>query len=87
MLSKDANAATYLVDRHLAEGRGAKIAYHEAETGRSLTYQQMADGAALNAGALAQAAGQAAQGALTACGSGPRGSGRGPRWRSPTRAA
>jgi 4-hydroxybenzoate-CoA ligase len=55
MLSKDANAATYLVDRHLAEGRGAKIAYHEAETGRSLTYQQMADGAALNAGALAQA--------------------------------
>lgn len=55
MLSVDHNAATYFVDRHLDEGRGEKIAYTEAETGRILSYSQMADGAALNAGALAQA--------------------------------
>ena len=55
MLSIDHNAATYFVDRHLDEGRGDKIAYTEAESGRTLSYAQMADGAALNAGAFAQA--------------------------------
>ncbi len=56
MLSKDANAATYFVDRHLAEGRGDKVAYTEAESGRTLTYAQMAEGADAMAGALARAA-------------------------------
>ncbi len=56
MLSKDANAATYFVDRHLAEGRGDKIAYREAESGRTLTYAEMAEGADVMAGALARAA-------------------------------
>ena len=55
MLSIDANAASYFVDRHPKEGRGDKVAYVEAETGRTLTYAQMADGAALNAGALTRA--------------------------------
>lgn len=55
MLSKNDNAASYFVDRHLAEGRGDKIAYREAETGRTLSYQQMADGAEVMAGALARA--------------------------------
>ena len=55
MLSTQANAAAYFVDRHLDAGRGAKTAYLEAESGRTLTFAQMADGAALNAGALAQA--------------------------------
>ena len=55
MLSIDHNAATYFVDRHLDEGRGDKIAYTEAESGRTLSYAQLADGAALNAGAFAQA--------------------------------
>ena len=55
MLSVEANAATYFVDRHLSEGRGGKVAYLEAETGRTLTYADMAQRAALNAGALAQA--------------------------------
>ncbi|WP_299773410.1 benzoate-CoA ligase family protein [uncultured Tateyamaria sp.] len=43
-----ANAASYFVDRHLAEGRGAKVAFREVGTGRSLTY-----------GALAEASGRA----------------------------
>ena len=55
MLTTDANAASYFVDRHLAEGRGAKIAYREAETGRTLSYAEMASGADLLAGALTQA--------------------------------
>ncbi|MGB3246494.1 MAG: benzoate-CoA ligase family protein [Sulfitobacter sp.] len=55
MLSADANAATYFVDRHLSEGRGGKIVYLEAETGRTLSYTELAEGAALNAGAMAQA--------------------------------
>ena len=55
MLSSTANAASYFVDRHLDEGRGAKTAYVEAETGRTLTYAGMAEGAAQVAGALARA--------------------------------
>jgi len=55
MLSAAANAATFFVDRHIAEGRGAKVAYTEAETGRSLTYTQMHQGAAQMAGALSRA--------------------------------
>ena len=55
MLSDKANAATYFVDRHIDEGRGEKVAYTEAETGRTLTYAAMADGAAQVAGALGKA--------------------------------
>ena len=55
MLSVDHNATTFFVDRHLSEGRGDKVAYIEAESGRTLSYAQMATGAALNAGAFAQA--------------------------------
>ncbi|KIC51915.1 benzoate-CoA ligase family protein [Tateyamaria sp. ANG-S1] len=44
-----ANAASYFVDRHVAEGRGGKVAFREVGTGRSLTY-----------GALAEASGRAA---------------------------
>ena len=55
MLSTDANAATYFVDRHIDEGRGEKTAYLEAETGRSLSYAGMAEGSARVAGALARA--------------------------------
>ncbi|SFE77767.1 benzoate-CoA ligase [Sulfitobacter brevis] len=55
MLSVHANAVTWFVDRHLDEGRGDKIAFTEAETGRKLSYVDMAEGAALMAGALAQA--------------------------------
>ncbi|MFC6639502.1 benzoate-CoA ligase family protein [Sulfitobacter sp. JBTF-M27] len=55
MLSIDANAATYFVDRHIGEGRGDKTAYLEAETGRTLSYAAMAEGSARVAGALARA--------------------------------
>ena len=55
MLSVQSNAAAYFVDRHLEEGRGDKLAYIEAETGRTLSYGQMAQGAAMNAGAFALA--------------------------------
>ncbi len=55
MLSVENNAASFFVDRHLLEGRGDKPAYIEAQGGRKLTYGQMAEGAALNAGAFAQA--------------------------------
>jgi 4-hydroxybenzoate-CoA ligase len=55
MLSTDANAVTYFVDRHIDEGRKAKIAYAEAETGRTLSYDGMAKGAARVAGALTRA--------------------------------
>lgn len=55
MLSKNANAVTYFVDRHMDEGRGDKPAYIEVETGRSLRYAEMARGAATVAGALTQA--------------------------------
>ena len=55
MLTRDANAASYFVDRHPAEGRGGKIAYVEAQTGRTLSYAGMAEGAARLAGALTRA--------------------------------
>ncbi|MGJ8615412.1 MAG: benzoate-CoA ligase family protein [Sulfitobacter sp.] len=55
MLSVNANAVTYFVDRHLDGGRADKCAYLEAETGRALSYGEMAKGAANVAGALTQA--------------------------------
>ena len=55
MLSVHANAATHFVDRHLLEGRGDKQAFLEVESGRSLTYAQMAEGSDLVAGALTRA--------------------------------
>ena len=36
------NAAIYFVDRHVAEGRADKTAFREAETGRSLSYGDLA---------------------------------------------
>jgi 4-hydroxybenzoate-CoA ligase len=55
MLTANANAATYFVDRHLEEGRGDKPAYIEAGSGRQMTYATMAEGAGKLAGALARA--------------------------------
>lgn len=55
MISSTENAASYFVDRHLDEGRGDKIAYREAVTGRSLSYHQMAQGSGVVAGALVRA--------------------------------
>ncbi|MFK7879886.1 benzoate-CoA ligase family protein [Roseobacter sp.] len=55
MISTTENAASFFVDRHVKEGRGSKIAYREAVTGRSLSFQQMADGSGVVAGALMRA--------------------------------
>ena len=55
MLSVSANAASFFVDRHLVDGRGDKTAYIEAETGRTLSYAQLATGAGQVATALEQA--------------------------------
>lgn len=55
MISSTENAASYFVDRHLAEGRADKCAYREAGSGRSLTYQQLSDGAGRVAGAMMRA--------------------------------
>lgn len=55
MVSVTANAAEFFVGRHLREGRSDKVAYLEAETGRTLTYGAMAAGAAQVAGALTRA--------------------------------
>tara|TARA_R110002094_G_scaffold146331_4_gene135452 strand:- start:143 stop:1690 length:1548 start_codon:yes stop_codon:yes gene_type:complete len=55
MLSVTANAATFFVDRHIEEGRGDACAYQEAESGRTLSYAEMAQGAGQVAGALARA--------------------------------
>lgn len=55
MISAKENAASYFVDRHLADGRGEKTAYREVGTGRSLTYQQLAAGAEAVAGAFRRA--------------------------------
>ena len=50
------NAALWFVDRHLAQGRGAKPACVEAgPDGRTLTYDALAAGSARVAGALARA--------------------------------
>ena len=47
------NAAHWFVDRHIAEGRGAKTAFEEAwEGGRQLTYGALAEGAGQVADAL-----------------------------------
>ncbi len=54
MVSTDNNAVTYFVDRHLIEGRGSKRAFLEAQSGRSLSYGEMASGAAQVAGALSR---------------------------------
>lgn len=49
------NAALYFVDRHIAEGRGAKTAFREADGAqRSLTYAEFADLSSRFAGALAR---------------------------------
>lgn len=48
-----ANAATYFVDRHIAEGRGDKIAFREVGTGRTLSYAELADASGRAAAALA----------------------------------
>ena len=48
-----ANAATYFVDRHVAEGRGDKAAFREVGTGRDLSYDALAAESARVAGALA----------------------------------
>ncbi|KIN62377.1 Benzoate-coenzyme A ligase [Sulfitobacter noctilucicola] len=55
MLTQEANAATYFVDRHISEGRTDKLAYIEAGTGRTLSYGDMMQGAARVAGALERA--------------------------------
>ncbi|TMM52917.1 benzoate-CoA ligase family protein [Sulfitobacter sabulilitoris] len=55
MTSISDNAASYFVDRHLTEGRGDKAAYREADSGRSLSYLDMARGAEVVAGALVRA--------------------------------
>ncbi|MEL6886165.1 MAG: benzoate-CoA ligase family protein [Pseudomonadota bacterium] len=47
-----ANAATYFVDRHVADGRGDKVAFREVGTGRSLTYGDLAYQSGLVAAAL-----------------------------------
>lgn len=46
------NAATYFVDRHLEEGRGANLAFREAQTGRSLTYEALSQQSGTAASAL-----------------------------------
>ncbi len=52
-MSENRNAALWFVDRHIAEGRGDKVAYREADgQGRSLTYAQLSDQSARFAGAL-----------------------------------
>lgn len=55
MTSASENAASYFVDRHLAEGRGDRAAYREAGSARRLTYSQLAQGAGQVAGALQRA--------------------------------
>ena len=47
------NAGAFFVDRHVAEGRGARVAFRAA--GRTVTYGELADRVAHAAGALADA--------------------------------
>ena len=47
------NAASYFVDRHVGEGRARKVAFREAETGRTLTYGELSDASGRAATALA----------------------------------
>ena len=51
------NAAHWFVDRHIAEGRGAKPAFEEAwDGGRQLTYGALAEGTGKVADALTRSA-------------------------------
>lgn len=43
MLADNANAAIHFVDRHVADGRGAKPAFIECGKGRTLTYAELAE--------------------------------------------
>ncbi len=55
-MTPDANAVTHFIDRHLAQGRGARIAFTEVGgAGRQLSYDALAQGTARVAGALARA--------------------------------
>jgi len=56
------NAATFFIDRHVAEGRAGRTAFRFA--GRTITYGDVADLAARAAGALAEAGLEAEQRAL-----------------------
>ncbi len=52
-MSETGNAANYFVDRHIAEGRGDKVAFREADgSKRQLTYSALADQTGKFAGAL-----------------------------------
>jgi 4-hydroxybenzoate-CoA ligase len=52
-MSTGGNAANYFVDRHVAEGRGSKVAFREADGGkRNLTYGKLAEESSRFAGAL-----------------------------------
>ncbi len=55
MTSGANNAATYFVDRNLAEGRGGKTAFREAVSGRSVTYEALAHATNIVAGAFCRA--------------------------------
>lgn len=55
MITANANAVTYFVDRHLGEGRGEKVAYREVGSGRCLSYGDLAQGATQVAGAFGRA--------------------------------
>jgi len=52
-LSESLNAAAFFVDRHVAEGRGARTAFRVG--GRVVTYAEVADRVAHAAGALREA--------------------------------
>ena len=55
-MSQEENAATWFVERHLAEGRAGKLAFKELlGPGREMTYGQLSDRSALVAGAFARA--------------------------------
>lgn len=55
-MSLNQNAACYFIDRHLAEGRGQKIAFREAYgVHRTLSYGELAEKTGLVAGALGRA--------------------------------
>ncbi|MDQ2089920.1 benzoate-CoA ligase family protein [Marimonas arenosa] len=52
-MDQNENAALYFVDRHVAEGRGDKVAFREADGAqRELTYGRLAEESARFAGAL-----------------------------------
>jgi 4-hydroxybenzoate-CoA ligase len=52
-MMSNGNAAVYFVDRHIAEGRGAKTAFREADGDkRSLTFAELAEESGRFAGAL-----------------------------------